>query len=85
HICKFYPRYHFETNWIEHYFEGAKAIARREYDHSFASLRSNLPGFLDSNSIDQLSKKMEPFRSQLPSRSTGSTSAVRIILKPTAK
>lgn len=47
HICMFYPKYHCETNWIERYWGGAKAISRRECDYSFASLRNNLPDFLD--------------------------------------
>ncbi|KAG2211009.1 hypothetical protein INT45_003016 [Circinella minor] len=47
HICMFYPKYHCKTNWIERYWGGAKAISRRECDYSFASLRNNLPSFLN--------------------------------------
>ncbi|KAG2216528.1 hypothetical protein INT45_014182 [Circinella minor] len=47
HICMFYPKYYCETNWIERYWGGAKAISRQECNYSFASLRNNLPSFLN--------------------------------------
>ncbi|CEG79552.1 hypothetical protein RMATCC62417_14003 [Rhizopus microsporus] len=46
HLFSLYPKYYYETNWIERYW-GAAEICKKEYNYSYKAFRDNLEGYLD--------------------------------------
>jgi transposase len=48
HLVLFYPKFHCELNWIEHYWGETKRYTRRNCTYTLAGLREVLPTALES-------------------------------------
>ena len=51
HKCIFYPKFHYELNFIERYWETAKRYAYENYNYSWSSLQCIVPVALESVDI----------------------------------
>ncbi|CAG8848483.1 19563_t:CDS:1, partial [Racocetra persica] len=54
HICIFYPKFHYELNYIEAFWEDVKRYIHLHCGYSFKSLKETIPQVLNSVTLAKI-------------------------------